>query len=255
MAEEVKDGTTEVVKDSSTTGDTKPSEPDEKTKAALEAGEKLTSLLGDHGFDSVEDLTEALSKSVELKESLKDLDLGELKDKAEELDRVHAYWASEKESKKRDEEEPDDTTARLDKELKELRQERADDKARTEAIKESESALSGFNDEVSSFLEKQDDLPEEYRPFAEMLMGINNPANEIDITNKTEIRKMCSKMAKTFKDLEGVIGKRLKEGKVEIPTMSKTEATAPITDETKPKNLKEARKITIETLTKKFLGK
>ena len=253
--EGVQDDTTKVVDDKvSPDVDDKTLPPDEKTQAAFKAQGELGSLLEDHGFDSVEDLVEAMQDGGKLKEGLGDLDLDEIKEKAQEMDRTRAYWADEKAKQVKDDEDPDDALVRLQKEVTEMKSSKKDEEDRKQGIQENQNALDGFAEEVTSFIKKQEDYPEEYRPFTELLLGVNNPANEIDITNKTATRKMCKDGVKTIRDFEQVVIKRYRDGKIKVPSITKTEPVEPHPGKD-VKNLKDARKVMTETLSKLFGGK
>jgi len=257
MAEDVKDDTTmdvtDKTKDSSDTKD-KTLDQDEKTKTALKAHEDLTNLLQDHGFDSIDDLKNAVKEGGSLKDALADLDVDELKAAKEELGKIHAYWASEEAKRAGEEEEPEDKIARLEKEIQGIKSSKADEESKKQAREDSERILNDFNTEVSSFIKKQEGFPEEYRSFAELLLGVNNPANEIDITNKAETRTMCRDGLKKVSDFEQAVIKRYLDGKIKVPTMTKTETASTEPDKPQAKNLKDARKVMSETLTKLFSG-
>ncbi len=253
---DVQDDTTKVVTDDkvSSVVDDKTSGPDEKTQAALKAQGELSSLLEDHGFDSVEDLVEAMQDGGKLKEGLGDLDLDEIKEKAQEMDRTRAYWAEEKAKQTKDDEEDEDKIARLEKEVQGIKSAKQDEEDRKRGIQENQNALDGFAEEVTSFIKKQEDYPEEYRSFTELLLGVNNPANEIDITNKVATRKMCKDGVKSIRDFEQAVIKRYRDGKIKVPSITKTEAPEPNPGKD-VKNLKDARKVMTETLGKLFGGK
>ena len=257
MPPEVKD---ETIKDLTTddkvssADDDKTLAPDEKTTAALKAQDDLSNLLEDHGFDSIEDLTEAMQAGGKLKEDLGDLDLSEVLGKAQEMDRTRAYWAEEKAKQAKDDEDPDDTIGRLEKEVRQLKSSRKDDESKAQAVESNQKALDGFNSEVTSFIEKQEDYPKEYGPFTELFMGVNNPANEIDITSKAATRKMCKDGVKKVREFEQVVIKRYTDGKIKIPSITKTEAPDVASAGKDVKTLKDARKVMTETLGK-LLGR
>jgi hypothetical protein len=254
MADDVKDATTTNVDDSSTT-EGKTSEPDENTKAALKVHEEVTKLLEDHEFDSLEDLKDAMNESGSLKAALGEMDVNELKAAKDELDKIHAYWASEEAKRANEEEEPEDKISRLEKEIQAIKSSKVDEETRKQQREENERILESFNDEVSSFIKKQEGFPEEYRPFTELFLGVNNPANEIDITDKSATRKMCRDGLKSVGDFEQAVIKRYLDGKIKVPAMTKTDEAPQEPERPTAKNIKHARSVMEETLGKLFGAK
>lgn len=253
---EVKDGTQTDV-GSGDKGKTSPPklEDDPKFQAALKSQEALSGLLEDHGYDSLDDLIDDLKSGKETLASLGEEDLQELKDAKDELAKIHAYWASEEEKTKRGEEDSDDKITRLEKELEAFKKGQADEKANKEQIEAGKKVYSDYCTEVKSFVQAQEDIPEEYRNFANLLMGVDLPANEIDITQKGQIRKMCKDTVKTLKDFEEAVLKKHghaeeKKKDKEPPPMSRSEALSMAPEGVK--SLKDARRIAASFLGSRF---
>lgn len=223
---------------------------------AKESAQVLASLLEDHGFDSKEDLMEALSSGKDLKDLLGDADLKEVLEKAKTKDGWEEYWAAEDLKKKDEGEDTDDKVTRLENELKAFKKSKQDEEFNRSALDQSQKVLEDFNTEVKGLVEKSEVIPKEYRPFAGEFLGVDNPANEIDITKPAEIRKMAKEGLKKIQDFEQAVIKRYREGKLEVPNITPTE---PIDTEAikehKPKNLAEARKAATELLQKHFSGR
>jgi len=232
-------------------------ESDEKFKAAVEAQESLTSLLEDHGFDSLEDLQEELKSSASLKGKIGSADLEEIMKKANTLEKYEEYWASQKEKEKRSEEEPDDTITRLEREIRELKTNKTNEDKSTKQMQESIKAIESFDSEVATLVDKKE-IPENQRDILLEFLGVNNPANEIDITNKVAVRKVTKDGIEKFNKFVSAIQKQSVEdyraGKLKIPDMSSTETVAPEIGKENIKTLKDARKVMLETLTKHFMG-
>lgn len=254
MAEEIKDDT-KVDVTGTKVDDTKASssiDPGEFEKAK-ESAEAMSSLLKDHGFDSKEDLVEALSSGKELKGKIGDAKVDDLVAKAKTLDGYEQYWAAQDTKTKREEETPDETVARLEKRLDAFESGKKKEDLKKSQLEENKRVLSDYGSEVKGVLEKDEAIPEEYRPFAGEFLGVNNPANEVDITNRTEIRKMAQGGIKKVQDFEQAVIKRYVDGKIKIPEMTKTEPVD--TDSIKeknPKTIAEARKVATEFLHKQF---
>ena len=256
MAEDIKDTTnvdiTDKVDDKDKSSSIDPGEF-EKAKGAEKA---LSSLLSDHGYDSTEDLIEALSSGKDLKDQLGETELKDILEKAKTLDKYEQFWASEDEKKKGDDEDTDDKVIRLEKEMASWKASKRDEELKRSALDESQKALDGFNSEIKGLIEKNDAIPKEYRPFAAEFLGVNNPANEIEITNPGEVRKMAKDAMKKIEGFEQAVIKRYREGKLKVPEITPVEPIdTEAIKEKKPKNLAESRKMAQEILHRQFTGR
>ena len=221
-------------------------------KAKVEA-KALTDLLEDHGFDSIEDATKALSSGKDLKDQLGDADLKTVLEDAKTKASWEDYWAAEDLKKKEEGEEPDDKVTRLEKRITDFETKEHDKEVRRDGLQKSQETLEGFNTEIKTLVEKNEAIPEEYRPFAGEFLGVDNPANEVEITNMPEVRKMAKEGIKKIQAFEQAVIKRYREGKLKVPDITPTE---PIDTEAikehKPKNLAESKKMAMEILQKQL---
>ena len=252
MADKVEDGTQTIV-DGTKSDVSGTVTPDPKLEVAVKAKEKLDELLETHGYDSLEDLSTAIQKSNDVATKLGEADLAEILEKASTLDRYNEYWAAE-DVKKKSDEEPEDSVTRVEKKLDSFISGKEKEVSDKKALEESERVVTGFNDEITSFIKGQEEVPEEYRPLMGEFLGVKNPFNEVDITNKVAVRKMAKDGIKKIQDFEQVVIKRYMDGKIKIPDITKTEGAAPDTGKLNIKNLKEARSGMLESLTKHFMG-
>lgn len=220
---------------------------------AKESAKALTSLLEDHGFDSKEDLIEALSSGKDLKDQLGETELKDILEKANTLDKYEQYWAAQDDKKKVEDEDTDEKVTRLEKELTSFKTSKQDEELRRSTLDESQRVLETFNTEVKGLIEKNEAIPKEYRPFVGEFLGVGNPANEVEITKLVDVRKMAKEGMKKIEDFEQAVIKRYREGKLKVPDITPTE---PIDTEAikehKPKNLAESKKMMGEILTKQF---
>lgn len=265
----VKDGTSEVVNDdgketpSGETKDDVSSEgaTDEETPETttddedvvvdddeVEGAEgRIQAVLDKLGYDDLEELIEDFDSLKELQDTIGDKDAKKLVEDAEYLAKVKEFWKQQDEAKKRESETHDETIERLEREKKEaedklLERDKKDAKKKEqiEQAKKAEKLLKSFNSTVLAEIDKVKDIPKEYRPFLQEFLGVDNPANEINIGVRPEVRKMAKDGIKKFYDLEQIIIKRYVDGKIKTPKITPAEET-PVNDEVKPKNLKEAR--------------
>jgi len=244
----VEDKTSEVIDDKDTPagGDTKAEpkgyEKDPKYKVAAQTKEFLDDVLEDYGLESPEDLRVFIDNLSQMRGKIADKNLDELIEKSNTLDRYQAYWADQEETKRREEEEPDETIKRLEKQLREERTRQDHEEQAQQERKQAEKAVKEYNSEIRSFLSKQDHIPKEYIPFVSKYMGVDNPSNEVDLDNKIAIRKMSKQLLKDFEAFEQTVIKRYRDGKIEIPKVTSTDQAEPGRD-TKPefKTIKESK--------------
>jgi len=258
MVEDIKDTTNVDVTDKGDDKDKSSSIDPGEFEKAQESAKALSSLLEDHGFDSKEDLQEALSTGKDLKDLLGDADAKEVLEKAKTLDSYEQYWATQDDKKKADDEpeDSDEKVARLEKKITSWETSKREEELKRSALDESQRVLATFNTEVKGMVEKNEAIPEEYRPFAGEFLGVDNPANEIDITKPTEVRKMAKEGIKKIQDFEQAVIKRYREGKLKVEDITPTEPIdAEAIKEKQPKTIAEARKMATEILQKQFSGK
>ena len=260
MADEIKDETTETIITDETdeTGNVIPDgdekgtpTPDEVKleKAKEDAQAKLDKILEKHGYDSAEDLEEDLDSGKAIKELLGNRDAAEVVKQAEKMERTEAWWDELAEKKLQEEEDPEETAKRWEKRAKDAEGALKAREGEIETIKKNEEIFAAYESEVSSFV-RAEDVPKEYRSFVLKLMGVGNPFNEIDISNKAAIRKVAKGLLKEAKDYEQAIIKRYRQGKVDTPVITKTDTTPTPNTTKKSKTMEERAVLLKESLTK-----
>ena len=220
---------------------------DPRFKQELGLLKAAKSLMEKNGLESVDDLVELAESGKKVKGKQVDLDrLDEIQKKAEKLDKYEAFWKDQEEKKLRDTEYPDQTIARLEKQLK---AKEAADKHKEESQRQQEAAkqaLKNYDREIQSLVREME-LPKEQQAFAIEFMGVNNPFNEIDITDRKAISRMVADQTKKFEALKQSIIKEYIGGKESVPKTGSTASAAPMGD--KPKiMLKDARKALHEAM-------
>jgi len=219
---------------------------DPRFKQELGLLKAAKSLMEKNGLDSVDDLVELAESGKKIKGKEDDIDrLDEIQKKAEKLDKYEAFWKDQEEKKKRETEYPEQTIARLEEQLK---KKEAADKHKEENQKQQEAAkqaLKNYDREVQSLV-KEMELPKEQQAFAMEFMGVNNPFNEIDITDRKAINRMVADQKKKLESFKQSVIQDYIKGKETIPKVGATTA-APMGD--KPKiMLKDARKALQEAM-------
>jgi hypothetical protein len=194
-----------------------------------EARADLSAVLDEHGFETIDDLKEALSSHSELRTKIGDKNLDDIFAKAETLEKYESYWA-EQEAKKREEgETPEQTIARLKKEKQELLDRQNQEQLSKEERDKAKAAIAAYNSEVETSIEQDKDIPKEFKGFAKVLMGIGNPALDVDINNKAAVRKMAKELSKQLTGFAQLVIKTYRDGKLAIPNVSSTDTPAPET--------------------------
>lgn len=255
MAEEITDTTKVDVTGEKVDDKSSSIDPGEFEKAK-ESQEALAGLLKDHGYDSTEDLVKALSSGNDLKGKIGDVKVDDLLAKAKTLDSYEQYWAAQDTKTKREDETSDERVDRLEKRIDASETAKKQEALKKSQLDENQRVLVDYGSEIKDVVEKEEAISEEYRPFVSEFLGIDNPANEVDITNRTEVRKMAQGGIKKVQNFEQAVIKRYLGGKIKIPEMTKTEPVE--TDSIKeknPKTIAEARKTATEFLTKHFAGR
>lgn len=209
-------------------------------------------ILDEYGLDSPEELKDFLASLNEMKGKIGDNDLDTLLENTKTLNQYQENWKAREEEKRRENETPEQTIARLEKEKQDLKTKHLTQAERIKKAKEAEQALDDFTDTVSQVIKSTKSLPKEYRPFAAKFLGIDNPINEVDITDKAAVRRLTkAAVEKDISDFEQTIIKRYLAGKVKVPNVTPTEPTPGATSEMdarNPKNLSEAKKIMMQSV-------
>lgn len=208
-------------------------------------------ILDEYGLDSADELKEFIADLSGMKGKIGENDLDTLIENTKTLQRYQAQWAEQEEARKKENESPEETIARLEKEKKDILAKSAKNENRQKAAKAAENALAEFSDTVSSVASSAKELPKEYRPFLTEFMGVDNPINEVDITDKAAVRRLTKDGVKKLLAFEQAVIKRYRAGKTEIPKVTDTEPAPGKTgkeDTRNPKNLREAKSLIMQSL-------
>lgn len=212
--------------------------------------EKLNKILEANDLDDIEDLVELVESGKKVKGKLQDPDqIDALIAKAERLEKIEEYWKDQEERKKRDDELPADTIARLEAKLREQNKKQSEDQKSKELAEQSKKAISFYEDNVGNLIEDSS-IPKEQRDIIQEFLGVGNLSNDIDITDKRAIKKIFQDTVKKFEDYDQLVIKQYLEGKKSVPALTKTEPA--LNADKQVKNLKEARGILKERFTSMF---
>jgi hypothetical protein len=218
--------------------------------------EAITTILEKHGLESPEQLGEFIDGLAGIKGQLGDVDLAEIMKSHETLQAYRKEWAKQERLKQKENEQPEDTIARLERELEDRDAQAAKGEKERKEAEAAKRHIAEFNSTITSGIEADEAIPAEYRPFLSALMGVKNPVNDVDIQDKAAVRKVLKTFgAKMVKDFEQTVIKRYRDGKEGLPPTPPPGGDAtPVTTEAKPKNLSEARTLAHASL-RALLGK
>jgi hypothetical protein len=211
----------EDAKSDSSTEKALPWDKDPRWKSARTAEKRVNDLLKANNLEDLDDLEEAVSKGAKLKGKKIDLDRIESDiEKARRLEEYEEYWKYEAENKRRTNETAEETLARMEKELRRREQAEKQQNNAKQQAEEAKRAIKSFENEVSDIIGELDTISKDERPFILEFLGVGNPSNEIDITDKRAVKKMIADQIKKKESYDQAIIKRYLDGKKQTPKVS-----------------------------------
>lgn len=214
-----------------------PYDQDPKWKAARAAQAKFESILEKHGLESADELEELLAGGMSISEILGARDaktltqtIQQLKKDADYLKEVKAYWAEQDRKKKLDELTPEQRAEMSEKELADYKKQQAQAKAKNEEEASIKIALDNYSEQVDKVVESLG-FEGESAEVAKLFMGVNNPFNEVDITDKKAVKAMAKESATKFKTFVD----KIRQGAVDEYARGKSKIV-PITKAESPGN-------------------
>ena len=228
--------------DGSSASDTLPFDKHPKWQAARAVEAKVEATLEEHGYDTLDEMLEDLKTSRELRQAVGKDDIKELKEAKEWRQKVEAYWADQKHQKLR-ETDPEEYAVQLEKE----KRERDTKERERRIIEDNERAVKDYTNEVQSTLAKTD-LPDTYREFIAYSLGIDNSTLDINIDDKAAVKRAIKEGITKFNKLRDSIIEDYRTGKLKVPPITPAGETTVVTEERKPRTIKEATEMYRERL-------
>jgi hypothetical protein len=224
---------------------------EKKTLSA--ANEKLQKLLKANDLEDPDDLEDLVARGKVVKGKLNDLNqLDEIIEKANKLTKYEAYWAEQEEKNRRQNEDPDSTISRLEGLLKSKSAKEQHREYERHQAEQAKAAISGYDNEVKNLI-KEMEMPKDQQGFILEFMGVGNPANDIDITDKKAVKRLVAEATKKKEAYDQAIIKAYLSGKEIVPKVGSSGSGAP--EPNKPKiYLKDARKALHEMMQKSTGG-
>jgi len=225
-----------------------------KEKKGLEtANAKLQKILKDNDLDDPDDLEDLVKSGKTIKGKRVDLNsIDDIVEKATRLEKYEAYWAEQKKRAEREGADPNERAEKAERELDMERSQRQREAADKKRMEETKKLIAGYEKDVQALIDEAT-IPKEHQPFMQEMFGINNPSNDVDITDKKAIKKLVADGIKKFDALkQAVIAEYLKEKKGVVKTGQGSESVGG--DKPERINLKQARKMASEQMMNIFRG-
>jgi len=181
-----------------------PYDQDPKWKKARAAEAALDAILQEHGLLDVEELKAALAKGQSLAQILGPRDAKKVLEDADYANKVRQHWDKEKTAKAHADETPDQKAARLEKENEDLRRSSEEFRTGVESREHAQKVIQNFGSEVDRVISTvvgDIPLPAHETQLLKLFLGVDNPANLIDIEDQVSVRKMAREGITNFQTL------------------------------------------------------
>jgi exonuclease VII small subunit len=179
-----------------------PYDQDPKWKKARATEAAVDKLLQEHGILNLEELGQKLADGMSIKKLLGERDAKKLIEDAEYANRVRQNWDEQKRAKQYEGETPEARAERLERENQELRDAHENFKSTVESREHAQKVIQGFNTEVDKVISSvETPLPEHELGLLKLVLGVENPANMIDIEDQMAVRKMAREGITNFQTL------------------------------------------------------
>lgn len=210
-------------------------------KEAAEAGPDLATILKDAGLDpeDPESVKMAISEMSNIsKQAGSTENLEALLATAKEMEDHKVAWALEAELKKRGEETPEATIARLDEEKQALRDEYSAKEDKQKRSKEAQDSVKFFDTTSGKAIDSAKDVPDYMKPVLKKLISSQNQITQVDLNDTAAAQKLVADQGKMLGDMVAKAIQLYADGKIEIPVVGKSVASTP--SKKTFKNLKES---------------
>lgn len=202
---------------------------DPEYKAALEVKATLDQVLKDYGLEDLQDLMDELKAGTDIHEIIGDLDLKELIKSHKTLQYYNEEWAKQEAAKQKENETPEETIKRLEREKQELINKEGQSKEEAKRIEEHKKLVKEFDDTIDLILEAQPDIDDDSKSLVRQLMGINNDNLNITVTDKKAATKATQKLITMLKERDARIAQKAVDayaaGKSEIVIKDKAKTS------------------------------
>jgi exonuclease VII small subunit len=223
---EVKESDNKVVETDKAADKPAPYDQDPKWKKARAAEAALDAILQEHGLLDIEELKAALASGQSLKQVLGARDAKKLLEDSDYLAKVRSHWDAEKTAKTREGESPDARIERLEKENAELQRAHTEFKSTVQTREHAQKVVQNYGSEVERVIGSlESPVPTTEKELLTLFLGVNNPANMIDIEDQTAVRKMARDGIARFQTLV----KNIKQSAIDEYAAGKSKLTVDTT--------------------------
>ena len=226
-----------------------------KTEAITKENALMKDVLLEYDLESPEQLGDFIKDLSTLKGKVGDADIDDLLDNKALMTKYQKHWAAQKATEQKEGETPEETIKRLEGELDVKDKAEQTAQSQSDDLKETKKAIEVFNATVAKAIKSASNVPEEYRSFLSLFMGVENPVNEVDLKDRGKIIELTKSGAKQLMDFEQVIIKRYMEKKTDVPVVTTTTDTTTEPGDKPIKNISDARKRMTEIVKSKLLKK
>jgi len=172
-----------------------------------EAHDKLTDLLRKSGYEDadnpIEQLLSDLNKGKKLQDLVGDTNLTDVLEKAKTLDSYEKIWAEQKENEWRENATSEEIIEKLEADLQAEKTRSAEALKAQESEAQNSRILNNFNNTASKIVDSS--LKGESAELAKLLLGVNNPIVDIDISDLTAVKSISQDLVnKVNTSLEGI---------------------------------------------------
>lgn len=210
-----------------------PYDQDPKWKKARAAEARVEKILSSHKLKNIDALEEILDRGMTISEVLGERDAKKLIEDYETLkgwkEKVESYWEEQERKKLEEEETPDETIARLKKEQESHKKQTQAKEQQAKEATALKKAVDDYGKHIDDIVDQQG-FDKEEAQMAKLLLGVDNPFNEVDIYDKVAVKKMAKENAAKFKTfLDSIRQSAIDEyakGKSKIIPISSTESPA-----------------------------
>ena len=178
-----------------------PYDKDPKWLKARAAEKALQDLKDEFGLASEDEVRSLLAKGKSLHEKLGTRDADQLLKDADDLAKANKEKAKADEVQRRSGETPEQTITRLERNQQVLTKQLEENRRAQEDYAESERAITQYSQDITSVIDSLDEpVPETHRGMLATLLGVDNPMNEFDITDRASVRKAARGMVSKFNE-------------------------------------------------------
>lgn len=229
--------------------------PDAPAKPPV-GNEVVTSLLAKHNLTTPEELAEYIDGLSSKAAKIGDRDPEELVKAHETLTAYQREWAKQEREKMKAAEKPEETIARLEKELQAEEKRKAREEGESRKVKEAKAALQTWDSTVTNTIASDPTIPTEYHDFFKSFMGVNNPINAANPADRAQAVKLTKEFGiPALRKFEQAVIARYRAGKTEIPAVPPVSTGEPPVEGGKPPKNQSERRALAHQLFRNILGR